>query len=77
MNLVWTPIAWVLSILTFILMVVGATRTDLTGYGGTTELVIGIGVLLLAIVLWIYRQTVEEGKAIEWRDSTPVVTPKR
>ena len=37
----------------------------------------GIGVLLLAIVLWVYRQTVEEGKAIEWRDTTPVVTPKR
>ena len=77
LSAIWTPIAWVLSILTFFLMLIGATRTDLTGYGGTTELVIGIGVLLLAIVLWIYRQTVEDGKAIAWRDTSPLITPKR
>ena len=74
---IWIPIAWVLTVITFFLMVIGAWRADLSGYGGTTQLVIGIGVLLLSVVLWIYRQTVEDGKSIAWRDTSPVITPKR
>jgi amino acid transporter len=67
---IWVPIAWLLTIVTVVLMVVGATRYDLSGYGSLTQLVIGIGVLLLAIVLWIYRQVVEDGKPVQWRDTS-------
>jgi uncharacterized membrane protein len=77
LSAIWVPIAWVLTIITVILTVVGATRYDLSGYGSLTQLVIGIGVLLMAIVLWIYRQVIEDGKPVQWRDTTPVVTPKR
>jgi amino acid transporter len=77
LSSIWVPIAWVLAFVTVILTVIGATRYDLSGYGSLSQLVIGILVLLLAIVLWIYRQTVEDGKAIAWRDTSPVTTPKR
>ena len=65
---IWIPIAAILAVLTLVLLVVGAWRTDLTGYGGTTQLVIGIGVLLLSIVLWIYRRMVEDGESLQWSD---------
>jgi amino acid transporter len=64
----WVPLALVLAVVTLVLTTVGAWRTDLTGYGTKTQLVIGIGVMLLAVVLWIYRQRVEDRHAVQWRD---------
>ena len=68
LGAIWIPIAAVLSVVTVVLMTIGAWRTDLTGYGTKTQLAIGIGVLLLAIVFWIYRQVVEEKRPVQWRD---------
>lgn len=65
---VWIPIAIVLSALTVVLTLVGAWRTDLTGYGTKAQLAIGVGVLLLSVVLWLYRQRVEDRRPIQWRD---------
>jgi amino acid transporter len=64
----WIPVAIVLSALTVVLTLVGAWRTDLTGYGTKAQLGIGIGVLLLSVVLWLYRQRVEDRRPIQWRD---------
>ena len=72
LGALWTPIALVLAAVTVVLTVVGAWRTDLTGYGTKTQLVIGILVLLASVVLWIYRQAVEDKNPVPWRDtSTP------
>ena len=68
LGAIWIPIAAVLTVVTVVLMTIGAWRTDLTGYGTKTQLAIGIGVLLLAIVFWIYRQVVEEKRPVQWRD---------
>jgi LPXTG-motif cell wall-anchored protein len=68
LGAIWIPIALVLSVLTVVLMTLGAWRTDLTGYGTKTQLAIGIGVLLLSVAFWIYRQRFEEGRPIPWRD---------
>jgi amino acid transporter len=67
---IWIPVAVVLTIATVIMMTVGAWRTDLTGYGTKTQLAIGIAVLLLSVVGWMYRQRIEERRPIVWRDST-------
>jgi amino acid transporter len=65
---VWIPVAIVLSALTVVLTLVGAWRTDLTGYGTKAQLGIGVGVLLLSVVLWLYRQRFEDRRPIQWRD---------
>lgn len=64
----WVPLALLLAAVTVVLMTVGAWRTDLTGYGTKTQLAIGVGVMLIAVLLWIYRQRVEERHPVQWRD---------
>ncbi len=68
---IWVPLAFVLAAVTIVLTTVGAWRTDLTGYGTKTQLAIGIGVMLIAVLLWIYRQRVEERRPVQWRDTSP------
>lgn len=60
----WIPIAWVLSVLTGLIVLVGAASTELVGYGGTKELVIGIGILLLSIVLYGFRKLQDRHHAV-------------
>ncbi|MNP78868.1 hypothetical protein D3C76_1765810 [compost metagenome] len=48
--------AWVLSLLTGLIVIVGAASTELVGYGGTKELLMGIGILLLSVVLYGFRK---------------------
>jgi amino acid transporter len=67
---VWLPIAALLAVLTVVLAAIGSWRTDLTGYGTKTELAIAVALLLLSVVLWAYRQRVEERHPIQWRDPT-------
>jgi amino acid transporter len=64
----WLGIAAILAVVTLVLMCVGAWRTDLTGYGTKTQLAIAVGVLLFSIVLWVFRQRVQERRALKWRD---------
>ncbi|MGO4799793.1 APC family permease [Pseudomonas sp. W22_MBD1_FP4] len=52
----WIPIAWVFSLLTGLIVLVGAASTELVGYGGTKELLMGIGILLLSVVLYGLRK---------------------
>lgn len=59
-----------LAAVTVVLTTLGAWRTDLTGYGTKTQLAIGIGVMLIAVLLWIYRQRVEERRPVQWRDTS-------
>jgi amino acid transporter len=67
---IWVPLALLLAAVTVVLMTLGAWRTDLTGYGTKTQLAIGIGVMLIAVALWIYRQRVEERHPVQWRDTS-------
>lgn len=52
----WVPIGWALSLLTGLIVLVGAASTELAGYGGTKELLIGLGILLLSVVLFGLRK---------------------
>ncbi len=46
---------------------IGISNPSLTGYGGISETIAGVGILLFACVLWYYRQRVQERQRIEWR----------
>ena len=52
----WITIAWVFSLLTGLIVLVGAASTELVGYGGLKEVLMGIGILLLSIILYGVRK---------------------
>lgn len=54
------PLAAVLVVYTAVVLVVGALSSELTGYGGPKELAIGVGILALSLVLYVYRRRVQE-----------------
>ncbi|MER5388910.1 APC family permease [Saccharopolyspora sp. NPDC002686] len=63
----WTVIAVVLFVVNVFAIAVGTLNPSLTGYGGATETLVGIGILMIACVLWYYRQRVQDKSRIEWR----------
>lgn len=56
----WIPVAWVLSVYTALVVIVGASLAELAGYGGTKEVLTGIGILLLSLVLYGYRRLIQD-----------------
>ncbi|ABG99680.1 probable amino acid transporter, APC superfamily protein (plasmid) [Rhodococcus jostii RHA1] len=63
----WVPIACLLFAVNAFAIVIGISNPSLTGYGGISETIAGVGILLFACVLWYYRQRVQERQRIEWR----------
>ncbi|MGH3949288.1 MAG: APC family permease [Pseudonocardiaceae bacterium] len=63
----WIAVACALFLINSFAIGVGILNPGLTGYGGVTETVIGIGILMIACVLWYYRQRVQDKTRIEWR----------
>ncbi|TDU02146.1 amino acid/polyamine/organocation transporter (APC superfamily) [Streptomyces sp. 846.5] len=65
----WVVLAGVLAVLNAVLLVVGSLSFGITGYGGSGQLLVGIGLLALACLLYAYRQVVEDKKPFRLRDS--------
>lgn len=53
---IWIPIAGLLAAFNLILAVVGTLSPSLTGYGGTKEILIGLGLVLLSLPLYAFRR---------------------
>ena len=70
---IWIPIAWFMTILVAFLLVVGAGAPHLNGYGTWTDFAIGVGVLLVSVVLFIFRRVVQDGEKIHFREETPTM----
>ena len=68
-------LAVVTAVLTF--FGVGWFQTAAGGYGGTTEKIIGFGVLILAILLFLFRRIVQDGERPHWREDAPAVPDAR
>ncbi|RFC62229.1 APC family permease [Fulvimarina endophytica] len=51
----WVPLAFALSLLTGLIVLVGVASTELVGYGGTKEVLMGVGILLFSLVLYGLR----------------------
>ncbi|QGF24047.1 APC family permease [Raineyella fluvialis] len=71
----WVALAGVLAVFNLVILVVGATSFSVTGYGGVPELLIGIGLLVLGSLLYVYRRVVEDKQPFRLRDrdATPAV----
>jgi len=63
----WVVIACALFAINTFAIAVGILNPGLTGYGGLSETVTGIGILMIACVLWYYRQRIQDKSTIEWR----------
>jgi amino acid transporter len=57
----WIPIAGVLAAFNLMLAVVGTLSPSLTGYGGTKEILIGLGLVLLSLPLYAIRRYGQPG----------------
>lgn len=67
LSRVWVPIACVIFVINAFAITVGILNPGLTGYGGISETIAGIGILLIACVFWYYRQRVQDKTKIQWR----------
>lgn len=64
----WVGIAAVLAILNGLFIAVGAWSFDLTGYGDIWTLVIGVGILLISVLLFLYRRIVQDKAPLTFRE---------
>ncbi|MFF1831342.1 APC family permease [Paenarthrobacter sp. NPDC058040] len=71
----WIYIAGLLAAIDTVILVVGVASTEITGYGGIKEVIIGILVLSLSVVLYFYRQMKQEKQPIAWRHRKVVDAP--
>lgn len=76
---VWTAIAGILAVWTLILTVVGFGWMQVAagGYGDTKEKVIGVSVLVIGILLFLFRRVVQDGETPHWREETPEMPDER
>ncbi|WP_336793431.1 APC family permease [Gordonia malaquae] len=63
----WVYIAAALFLVNCFIITVGILNPGLTGYGGVQETITGIGILMIACVLWYFRQRFQDRSTIAWR----------
>ncbi len=69
----WLYVAGFLAVANFAFIVVGAPSFSITGYGTYVELLAGIGLEIVAILLFVYRRKVQDRGRLELRDHTVMV----
>jgi amino acid transporter len=75
----WTPIAAILAIWCAVLTVVGFGWMQVAagGYGDTKEKIIGVSVLVIGILLFLFRRIVQDKESPHWREETPSMPDAR
>ena len=71
----WIPFAAGAAVLNAIFIAYGFANPNLTGYGTTKDLAIGICVLLVSILLFLVRRMLQDKAKVHWREATPAVPP--
>lgn len=69
----WLYVAGLLAAANLFFLVVGAPSFSITGYGNYVELLAGIGLEIVAILLYVYRRTVQDRERIVVQDRTEMV----
>lgn len=64
----WVGVAALLAAVNAFFIIIGASNPSLTGYGGTKETWIGVGVLLFSVVLFVYRRAVQDHAPVHLRE---------
>jgi amino acid transporter len=72
---IWVPIAVVLAATNALFIVFGMLHSEITGYGGAKESIIGVTVLLVSVVLFLYRRLGQDHAKVELREAAPSVPP--
>jgi amino acid transporter len=70
----WVVVAVVVAVFNAVIIIVGATSPGLTGYGGLPDALIGVGILLFSLVLFVFRRRVQDKVPLrlrEWVPATP------
>ena len=75
LSRIWVAIAALLAAANLFLTVMGVWYTELIGYGGTKEILYGVGVLLISVLLFFFRRIVQDGEKPHWREETPTMPP--
>lgn len=70
---IWVPIAVVLVAINLFFTVIGVWYTELIGYGGTKEVLYGVGVLCISILLFLFRRIVQDQQPVHLREQTPTM----
>jgi amino acid transporter len=71
-------VVWVLLLVNIVFLAYGITQPTLTGYGTVTDMLIGVGVLVLSVVLYIYRRVVQDKKRVTFREEVATMpTPEQ
>lgn len=71
----WLGVAALLAAINAFFIIYGASHPELTGYGGSKETWIGVGVLLFSIVLFAFRRIVQDREMVHLREETPTMPP--
>jgi len=66
----WLWLAAFLSLFNLLITAIGATSFQLTGYGGVPELLVGLALLAVGCLLYIYRRVVQDKQPFRLRDRT-------
>jgi amino acid transporter len=64
----WVGVAALLAGINAFFIIIGASNPSLTGYGGTKETWIGVGVLLFSVVLFVFRRAVQDRAPVHLRE---------
>ncbi|MFI6358616.1 APC family permease [Streptomyces sp. NPDC050743] len=67
----WLWIAGALAAVNIALLLVGATAFSITGYGGWPEVLVGLVLLAVGCLLYVYRKVVEDKEPFRLRDKHP------
>src|SRR6266581_6303 len=68
---IWVGIAAVLAVFNAVLIAFGIANPSLTGYGNSTDMFIGVGVLAGSVLLFFYRRIVQDKARITFREEVP------
>lgn len=63
----WLYIAGACIALNLFVITIGVMHPELAGYGGHRQTLIGVGIILIGVVLYIYRQVVQDKTKVQWR----------
>lgn len=67
----WLWVAGALVVFNVALLVVGSTSFSLTGYGNWSEFFVGVGLLVVGCLLYVYRRVVEDKEPFRLQDKHP------
>ena len=71
----WIPIAFLLVVANLLFVIFGVTNPDITGYGTFGDLLVGVGVLLISVLLYVFRRVVQDRQSISLREEAPPMPP--